>query len=109
MRDRRSLLLSLLLSALTLTCCAHPSEPVDPSQSGLVSIGMSEAEVVNRLGPPGMISEQPRTPVQVSTPSGIEFREKRRYTFYYPGTSQMRDMLITFEDGVVVDKVKGSR
>lgn len=109
MRDRRYLLLGLLLGVLTLTGCAHPSTPVDTSPFDLISTGLSEAEVIQRLGPPAMVSEQPRMSVTVPTPSGVEFREKRRYTYYYPGTSQRMDMLITFEDGVVVDKVQGRR
>jgi len=74
------------------------------SAIGLISNGMSDAEVVQRLGPPALVSEQPLTPVQVQTPNGVEFREKRRYTYYYSGPSENMDMLITFEDGVVVDK-----
>ena len=108
MRGRRYILPGLLLGALTLTGCAHPSEPVATSQLSLISNGMSEAEVIQRLGPPGMIAEQPRMQVRIPTPNGVEFREKRRYTYYYPGTSQVMDMLITFEDGVVV-KVKAKR
>ena len=108
MRGRRYILLGLLFGALTLTGCAHLSEPVATSQLSLISNGMSEAEVIQRLGPPGMIAEQPRVQVRVPTPTGVEFREKRRYTYYYPGTSQSLDMLITFEDGVVV-KVKAKR
>ena len=109
MRDRRYLLVRCLLGALTLTGCAHPHAPVDTSEIGLISNGMSDAEVVQRLGPPVMVSEQPRTPVQVQTSNGVEFREKRHYTYYYPGSSQSMDMLITFEDGVVVDKRQGGR
>jgi hypothetical protein len=108
MRGRRYILLGLLFGVLTLTGCARFSRPVDTSQASLVSNGMSEAEVIQRLGPPGMIAEQPRTQVQVPTTTGVEFREKRRYTYYYPGTTQSMDMLITFEDGVVV-KVKAKR
>jgi len=115
MRDHRYLLLGLLLGVLTLTCCARPRTPVDTGGSGpvspgtssdigLISNGMSDAEVVQRLGPPAMVSEQPLTPVKVQTPNGVEFREKRHYTYYYPGSSPNMDMLITFEDGVVVDK-----
>ena len=104
MRDRRYLLLGILLGALTLAGCAHPHAPVDTSEIALISNGMSDAEVVQRLGPPVMVSEQPRTPVKVQTPNGVEFHEKRHYTYYYPGPSQSMDMLITFEDGVVVDK-----
>ena len=109
MRDRRYLLLGLLLGALTLTGCAPPSTSVDTSAIGLISNGMSDAEVVQRLGPPVLVSEQPRTLVKVQTPNGVEFRDKRHYTYYYPGTSQSMDMLITFEDGVVVDKRQGGR
>ena len=105
---RCSILLGLLFGALTLTGCALLSKSVDKSQLSLISNGMSEAEVIQRLGPPGMIAEQPRVPVRVPTPNGVEFREKRRYTYYYPGTSQSIDMLITFEDGVVV-KLKAAR
>jgi len=104
MRDRCYIILGLLLGALTLTYCAHPAAPVETSAIGLISNGMSDAEVVQRLGPPAMVSEQPRTTVQVQTPNGVEFREKRRYMYYYSGPSENMDMLITFEDGVVVDK-----
>ena len=82
MRDHRYLLLGLLLGVLTLTCCARPRTPVDTGGSGpvspgtssdssLISPGMSDAEVVQRLGPPVMVSEQPRTSVQVQTPNGV--------------------------------------
>src|SRR5439155_22752823 len=98
MRGRRYILLGLLCGALTLMGCARFSRPVDTSQSSLISNGMSEDEVIQRLGPPGMIAEQPRMQVRVPIPNGVEFREKRRYTYYYPGTSQSMDMLITFED-----------
>jgi len=47
--------------------------------------------------------------VQVPTPTGMEFREKRRYTYYYLGQSQDLDMLITLEDGVVVNPGQGTR
>ena len=108
MRGRYYTLLGLLCGTLTLMGCTLLSKPVATSQLSLISNGMSEAEVIQRLGPPGMIAEQPRLPVRVPTPNGVEFREKRRYTYYYPGPSQALDMLVTFEDGVVV-KVKAAR
>jgi hypothetical protein len=49
-----------------------------------------------------LITEQPSAPVRVPTPTGIEFREKRRYTYYYLGASQELDTVITLEDGVVI-------
>src|SRR2546430_15620273 len=75
MRGRYYTLLGLLLGALTLTGCARFSRPVATSQLSLISNGMSEAEVIQRLGPPGMIAEQPRTQGQVPTPNGVEFPE----------------------------------
>jgi hypothetical protein len=101
------LLLALLLG--TLTCCAHRSEPMAPSPPALIHPGMTEAEVIQRLGPPVLITEQPSAPVQVSTPKGIEFREKRRYTYYYLGPSQELETLITLEDGVVIQTGKETR
>ena len=102
MRDCRHLLLALLLGTLALTCCARRSEPIDTRQPALIHPGMTEAEVVQRLGPPVLITEQPSAPVRVPTPTGIEFREKRRYTYYYLGASQELDTVITLEDGVVI-------
>jgi hypothetical protein len=109
MRDRRYLLLVLLLGTLTLTCCARRSEPIDTRQPPPIHPGMTEAEVVQRLGPPVLITEQPPTHVQVPTTTGIEFREKRRYTYYYLSPSQDLDTLITLEDGVVIHTGQGRR
>jgi hypothetical protein len=109
MRDRRYLLLALLLGTLTLTCCARRSEPIDTRQPALIHPGMTEAEVVQHLGPPVLITEQPSAYVQIPTPTGIEFREKRRYMYYYLGPSQDLDTLITLEDGVVINTGKGTR
>jgi hypothetical protein len=109
MRDCRYLVLALLLGTLTLTCCARRSEPIDTPQPTLIYPGMTEVEVVQRLGPPVLITEQPSTRVRVPTPTGIEFREKRRYTYYYLGPSQDLDTLITLEDGVVISTGKGKR
>jgi hypothetical protein len=109
MRDRHYFLLALLLGTLTLTCCARHTEPIDARQPALIHPGMTEAEVVQRLGPPVLITEQPSTRVQVPTPTGIEFRDKHRYTYYYLGPSQDLDTLITLEDGVVVSTGKGTR
>jgi hypothetical protein len=109
MCDRRYLLVALLLGTLILTCCAHRSEPIDTRLPALIHPGLTEAEVVQRLGPPVLITEQPSARVQVPTPTGIEFREKRRYTYYYLGPSQELDTLITLEDGVVINRDKGTR
>lgn len=109
MRNCHYFLRALLLGTLTLTCCGRHSAPLQTSQPDPIPIGMTEAEVVQRLGPPGLITEQPSARVQVPTPTGIEFREKRRYTYYYLGPSQDLDTLITLEDGVVIGTGKGRR
>jgi len=109
MRDCRYLLLALLLGTLTLTCCARRSEPIDTRQPTVIHPGMTEAEVVQHLGPPVLITEQPPARVRVPTPTGLEFREKRRYTYYYLGPSQDLDTQITLEDGVVISPGKGTR
>jgi hypothetical protein len=69
---------------------------------------MTEAEMVQLLGPPVLVTEQPAVRVSVPTPTGIEFHEKRRYTYYYLGPSQELDTLIILEDGVVINTGKGA-
>ena len=101
--SHRRTLLRLLLGALMLTSCAPLQAPVAPGASDLIQPGMTETAVLERLGAPDLITEQPRTLVQVPTPTGVEFRDKRRYTYYYHGPSQRLDRLITFEDGTVVE------
>ena len=95
------LLICLLLSRLALA-----SEPVDTNQFGFIDTGMSEAEVLKRLGEPARVLGEPRIRVKVHTPNGIVYRERRRYTYYYPGTPQIMDTYIMFEDGQVVKKEK---
>lgn len=85
------------------------SEPVDTTQFGNIKNGMLEAEVVRRLGEPEKIYEEPSTFIKVPTPRGVEIRERRRSSYFYPGNSQIMDALITFEGGRVVDKVKIAR
>lgn len=106
MRDRQYLLLGLLLGVLTLTGCARPTAPSAPNP---IRPGMTEAEMVQLLGPPVLVTEQPAVRVSVPTPTGIEFHEKRRYTYYYLGPSQELDTLIILEDGVVINTDKGTR
>lgn len=95
-----------LLICLFLSRLALASEPVHTNQFGFIATGMAETEVIQRLGEPALVLEEPRTMVQVRTPNGIEFREKRRYTYYYPGTTQILDTYIMFEDGQVVKKLQ---
>jgi hypothetical protein len=109
MRERQYLLLVLVLGALTLTGCARPAAPSATSPPNPIRPGMTEAEIVQLLGPPVLVTEQPAARVPVPTPTGIEFREKRRYTYYYLGPSQDLDTLITLEDGVVINTGKGTR
>jgi len=109
MRDRQYLLLGLLLGVLTLAGCARPAAPSATSPPNPIRPGMTEAEIVQLLGPPVLVTEQPAARVSVPTPTGIAFHEKRRYTYYYLGPSQDLDTLITLEDGVVINTGKGAR
>ena len=95
-----------LLICLPLFRLALASEPVDTQQFGCIATGMPEAKVVQRLGEPALVLEVPRAQVKVHTPNGIEFRDKRRYTYYYPGATRIPDTYIMFEDGQVVKQWK---
>ena len=59
-------------------------QPVDTHQFGLIQHGMTEEEVMQRLGPPA------------------EIRQYR-----YPGTGRVLPMVIIFAGGRVVKKEKG--
>jgi hypothetical protein len=109
MRHRQYLLLVFLCGVLALTGCARPAAPGAASPPNPIRPGMTEAEMVQLLGPPVLVTEQPAVRVSVPTPTGIAFHEKRRYTYYYLGPSQDLDTLITLEDGVVVSTGKGTR
>ena len=74
----------------------------------MLSTGMSEAEVVRRLGPPDHVVEDARTFVLVRYSSGrIELREQRRAAWVYAGDSQTLKTVLTFENGRMVNKAKG--
>lgn len=99
----------LVLLTILLPLLAHASEPVDTFQFWMIRDGMSETDVLKHLGQPAQISEVAKSSVIVHTLQGTALREKRRYTYFYPGTSQIMHTYITFEDGVVVDKVRVPR
>jgi hypothetical protein len=110
MRDRHSLLLVLALGALTLTGCARAAAPSATSPPpNQIRPGMTEAEIIQLLGPPVLVTEQPAERVSVPGSTGVESREKRRYTYYYLGPSQDLDTLITLEDGIVINTGKKPR
>lgn len=96
----------LVLLCLLFPCLVQAAEPVDTLQFGLIRIGMAEAEVVKRLGKPAQILRKPSPAAKVYPPPDPVVRKKRQYTYVYPGNSQILDTYITFEKGVVVDKVK---
>lgn len=83
-----------------------PAQPVDTLQFGLITDGMSEAEVLKRLGEPARIIDGPRTMTRVHTLGSTSWVESHRYTYYYPGTAQVFASYITFADGYVVGKRK---
>lgn len=96
----------IVLLFLLFPRLVHATEPVDTLQFGLIRIGMSEAEVVKRLGKPAHILRKPSPASKVYPPPDPVVRKKRQYTYVYPGNNQIMDTYITFEHGVVVDKVK---
>ena len=81
---------------------------MDTHAFGMLSTGMSEAEVVRRLGPPDHVVEDARTYVPVRYSSGrVELREQRRATWVYAGDSQTLKTVLRFENGQMVSKAKG--
>lgn len=108
MTHRISLFLLALL-IITLPLLAHAAEPVDRFEFDMIRDGMSETDVLKHLGQPAKISEVAQSAGIVHTLRGTELREKRRYTYIYPGTSQGADTYITFENGVVVHKARVPR
>lgn len=91
---------------LLVPLLALAADPVDTRQYGLISTGMSEAEVQRRLGPPGKALEGPKTYVEVWVNGRKEFREKRRTVWVYQGTNQVLTSYFSFEDGRLVEKKK---
>lgn len=84
-----------------------PPSPVDTRQFGMLSLGSSERNVLEKLGEPGEVVQDAQTFVRVRRPGGgVELREKRRYAWVYPGNNQIMDTILTFEDGELVHKVK---
>jgi len=98
-----------LLLVFLLPCLAHASESVDKFQFWQIRPGMSETDVVLSLGQPAKITEAAQSSEIVHTIKGTELRPRRRYTYIYSGNSQGMDTYITFENGVVVDKVRVPR
>src|SRR5262245_7150706 len=83
-----------------------PPQPVDTLQFGTIQNGMSEAEVVKRLGEPAQVIEEGRTRRRVPGLASTTWVETHQYTYYYPGTRQIMATYITFVNGYVVGKRK---
>jgi hypothetical protein len=83
-----------------------PAQPVDTRQFGTIQNGMSEAEVVKRLGEPARVIEEARTMRRGPGLASTTWVETHQYTYYYPGTRQTMATYITFVDGYVVGKRK---
>ena len=88
------------------TVSKTPAQPVDTHQFGAILNGMSEAEVVKRLGEPARVIEEARTTRRTRRLEGSTWIETHQYTYYYPGTRQTLATYITFVDGYVVGKRK---
>src|SRR5215831_17701028 len=88
------------------TASKTPAQPVDTRQFGAILNGMSEAEVVKRLGEPARVIEEGWTTRRARRLEGSAWLETHQYSYYYPGTRQTLATYITFVDGYVVRKRK---
>jgi hypothetical protein len=86
------------------------AEPVDTRQFGFIKVGMSEREVLQRLGKPDDTVVTGRSFVPVAGPGRRELVEVKKYAHVWFGNGQIMDTVIRFENGVVVqaDKVRSS-
>ena len=83
--------------------------PVDPEAFGMITTGMSEQEVLQRLGEPDQIEETAR---QVSGRQSTHRRFQgipviQRTTWRYAGTAQTPPTVIEFAHGKVTGKGQG--
>ena len=102
-----SIILLLIVCGYSLSVQA--TETDDMVEFGRIRHGMTEAEVVQRLGPPAQVYVEPPTFLAVHNDRSVEFQRMSRYLFYYPGNTKVLALYIQFENGVVVGKRKGSQ
>ena len=74
-------------------------QPVDTHQFGLIQLGMTEEEVLQRLGPPAKITRGP----YLTEAGTLEIGRQ----YHYPGTGRILPTVIIFAGDRVVKKEKG--
>jgi hypothetical protein len=95
----------IMLTVCLVVCVACPAittaqKPVDTHQFGLIRHGMTEEEVLARLGPPAKITTGPYVTEAGTLDIGRQY--------HYPGTRQVLPTVIIFAGGGVVKKEKGA-
>jgi hypothetical protein len=94
---------------LTLSTLATGA-PVDTHGYGMLEMGLSEAAVLRKLGPPDRILEDAKTYVPVRRSDGRrELREKTRAAWVYASDGYTLRTVLYFEDGRLVSKEKQGR
>ena len=83
---------------------------VDARAFGLLSLRMSDFEVLRRLGPPAAISD---VGLRALAPEGSSNRAIRvtesTQTWYYPGTARTPATRLVFQGGTLVNKFRADR
>ena len=84
--------------------------PVDARDFGLLSLRMSDFEVLQRLGPPAAISDvgERALPPEGSSHRVIRVTESTQ-SWYYPGTAGTPATRLDFQGGNLVNKTRLSR
>ena len=112
-----SLILPLTLAWVAAVVSAQEARPVDTAQFGLLERGMSQAEVVRRLGPPAHVKTDTQT---ILVPIHDRFEKHRRkhaappYVvrtieyewWYYPEGGGSMATMLEFRDGELYAKDK---
>jgi len=82
--------------------------PLDTKQFGMLTLGMSEATVLARVGEPDAITDD-GTQIVGRGFRNVNLKEVHKYTWVYYGDSTTLDSFIHFADGVIISKEKVQR
>ncbi len=89
-----------------VTASPHAS-PVHARAFGLLSLRMSDFEVLRRLGPPAAISDVGERALASTDSSHQVIRvTDRNQSWYYPGTARTPATRLEFQGGVLVHKLR---
>ena len=84
--------------------------PVDARDFGLLSLRMSDFEVLQRLGPPAAISDVGERTLEPAGSSNRVIRvTESTQSWYYPGTGSAPATRLVFQGGTLVNKTRVHR